>query len=40
MGQLIEFYIPASFRTPQRKWAPDSERGKLIAFHDVARKSA
>jgi len=40
MGQPIEFYIPANFRMPQRKWIPDSERGKIIAFHGAARKSA
>jgi hypothetical protein len=32
MGELIEFYVPASFNYPHRKWIPESERGKVIAF--------
>ena len=41
MGQLIEFYVPYSFRYPQRKWMPESERGKVLAFKQSgARKSA
>ncbi|HLY91872.1 MAG TPA: hypothetical protein VKQ89_01320 [Candidatus Angelobacter sp.] len=40
MGQLIVFYIPASFKAPQQKWMPESERGKVIAFQGIARKSA
>jgi hypothetical protein len=40
MGQLIVFYIPAAFRAPQRKWMPESERGKVIAFHGAQKKSA
>jgi hypothetical protein len=40
MGQLIVFYVPANFRTPQRKWMPESERGKVIAFYGAVKKSA
>ncbi|HET9839726.1 MAG TPA: hypothetical protein VFR84_15980 [Candidatus Angelobacter sp.] len=40
MGQLIVFYVPANFRSPQRKWMPEAERGKVIAFHAVEKKSA
>jgi hypothetical protein len=32
MGQLIEFYVPYSFHFPQRKWIPESERGKVLSF--------
>jgi hypothetical protein len=41
MGQLIEFYVPYSFHYPQRKWMPESERGKVLSFKQSgARKSA
>jgi hypothetical protein len=39
MGELIEFYVPASFNYPRHKWTPDSERGKVIAFR-MSAKSA
>jgi hypothetical protein len=32
MGELIEFYVPASFNYPRQKWISKSERGKVIAF--------
>lgn len=32
MGQLIEFYVPATFIYPRQKWIPESERGKVLAF--------
>lgn len=32
MGELIEFYVPASFKHPWQKWIPESARGKVIAF--------
>jgi hypothetical protein len=32
MGELIEFYVPASFNYPRQKWIPEPERGKVIAF--------
>lgn len=40
-GRVIEFYIPATFRLPERPWLPPEARGKLIEFpaHGV-RKSA
>jgi hypothetical protein len=40
MGQLIQFYIPFSFHFPQRKWMPESKRGKLLDFKRSAQKSA
>jgi hypothetical protein len=35
MGQLILFYVPANFKPSPEKWMPESERGKLIEFHEV-----
>jgi hypothetical protein len=40
MGQLIVFYVPASFRAPAAKWMPPSERGKIIDFHATATKKS
>jgi hypothetical protein len=31
-GRVIEFYIPATFRLPERPWVPPEARGKLIEF--------
>jgi hypothetical protein len=31
MTVVIEFYIPARFRT-RTKWIPPSQRGKLVEF--------
>lgn len=39
MGKVIEFYIPNNFRKP-RKWVPDVQRGKLLEFSPLAKKSA
>jgi hypothetical protein len=39
MGELIEFYVPASFNYSRQKWIPESARGKVIAFR-MAAKSA
>jgi hypothetical protein len=32
MGELIEFYVPLSFIAPPKKWIPESQRGRLLAF--------
>ncbi|HEY1936773.1 MAG TPA: hypothetical protein VGJ33_02445 [Candidatus Angelobacter sp.] len=41
MGQLIVFYVPAIFKPSPAKWMPESERGKIIEFHELpTRKSA
>jgi hypothetical protein len=41
MGELIVFYVPASFKPVSAKWIPPSERGKLIDFQTMhTRKSA
>jgi hypothetical protein len=39
MAKMIEFYIPQSFPKIS-KWLPPVERGKVLAFPQVARKSA
>jgi hypothetical protein len=39
MAQLIEFYIPASFK-PKAKWVPQEQRGKVVAFPSELKKSA
>jgi hypothetical protein len=39
MAQVIEFYIPDSYRRKTR-WVPVEQRGKLIAFPTPARRSA
>ena len=39
MAKIIEFYIPQSFRKVS-KWLPPAERGKVLAFPEVVRKSA
>ncbi|HMF89932.1 MAG TPA: hypothetical protein VKL40_04760 [Candidatus Angelobacter sp.] len=31
-ARVIEFYVPATFQLPQRRWLPPEERGKLIEF--------
>jgi hypothetical protein len=31
-GRVIEFYVPATFQLPERRWLPPEERGKLIEF--------
>lgn len=40
MAQVIEFYIPEGFRRKQKKWTPAEERGKVITFPEVTKKSA
>ena len=41
MAKLIEFYVPANFQSPKKKWTPEELRGKIIDFHaSNTRKSA
>ena len=41
MAKLIEFYVPANFKPPQKRWTPEELRGKIIDFHaSTTRKSA
>ena len=41
MAKLIEFYIPANFKPPMKRWTPEELRGKIISFHaSTDRKSA
>jgi hypothetical protein len=39
MAQVIEFYIPDSFRK-KVKWVPPEQRGKVINFPMEVKKSA
>ena len=39
MGELIEFYVPASFNYSRQKWIPESARGKVIAFRMAGKVS-
>jgi hypothetical protein len=39
MAQVIEFYIPARFKTRVR-WVPLEQRGKVIAFPSELKESA
>lgn len=39
MGELIEFYVPASFNYPRQKWIPESARGRVIAFRMAAQSA-
>lgn len=40
MAQVIEFYIPVGFSKKHKKWIPPDERGKVIAFPEITKKSA
>jgi hypothetical protein len=31
-ARVIEFYVPATFQLPARRWIPPEARGKLIEF--------
>jgi hypothetical protein len=31
-ASVIEFYVPATFQLPERRWIPPEARGKLIEF--------
>jgi len=39
VAKIIEFYIPNTFKSAV-KWVPPQERGRLIEFVVVAKKSA
>jgi hypothetical protein len=39
MAQIIEFYVPSSFRKTATKWIPPEQRGKVIPFDLVARRN-
>ena len=30
--RVIEFYVPATFQLPERRWIPEEARGKVIEF--------
>jgi hypothetical protein len=42
MAKLIEFYVPANFQPPKKRWTPEDLRGKIIEFQaaSITRKSA
>jgi hypothetical protein len=31
-ARVIEFYVPATFQLPERRWIPPESRGTLIEF--------
>jgi hypothetical protein len=39
MAKVIEFYVPAKFRR-RSKWTPPKQRGKVIQFPALQKKSA
>jgi hypothetical protein len=39
MAKVIEFYVPTRFRKPA-KWVPQQERGRILEFHVIQKKSA
>ena len=39
MAQVIQFYVPDSFRK-KVKWVPPDQRGKVITFPVEVKKSA
>jgi hypothetical protein len=40
MAIVIEFYVPEKFRKPSAKWIPPEQRGKIISFPLLEKKSA
>ena len=41
MAKLIQFYVPANYRSKAKAWTPPELRGKVIVFHPTPhRKSA
>ncbi len=40
MAKIIEFYVPISFRKKAAKWIAPEQRGKVIAFDSLQKKSA
>jgi len=39
MAKVIEFYVPARFRKPV-KWVPENERGRILEFPVIQKKTA
>ena len=39
MAKVIDFYVPSNFRR-SRKWIPPRQRGKVIQFPALQKKSA
>jgi hypothetical protein len=39
MAKVIEFYVPDKFRR-RSKWIPPKQRGKVIQFPSLQKKSA
>lgn len=39
MAKVIEFYVPSNFRKPS-KWVPQENRGRVLEFHMVQKKTA
>jgi hypothetical protein len=39
MARVIEFYVPDNFRR-SGKWIPPKQRGKVIQFPELQKKSA
>jgi hypothetical protein len=40
MAKVIEYYVPDKFRKPSGKWTPPEQRGKIIPFPAMEKKSA
>jgi hypothetical protein len=40
MATIIAFYIPGGFRKRATKWIAPEQRGKVIAFGSLLKKSA
>lgn len=40
MAKVIEYYIPTGFVKKSGKWIPLAERGKVIQFSVLEKKSA
>ena len=40
MAQIIEFYIPSSFRKKATKWIPKEDCGKVLPFSLPQKKTA
>ena len=40
MAIVIEFYVPEKLRKASAKWIPPEQRGKIISFPILGKKSA
>jgi len=40
MAKVIEYYVPEKFRKQSGKWIPPEQRGKIISFPLLEKKSA